>query len=114
MAERATSCEHYFATLQDRFIADAAKGVNATIFFDLKGDDGGEWTVTVADGTCEVATGKAVEKPTVTIKMKPAHFIDMSNGDLDGTKAFMTRKLKVSGSIPMAQKMKAFLPPLEK
>jgi prolyl-tRNA synthetase len=36
---------------------------------------------------------------------------DAYSFDLDGTKAFLTRKLKVSGNIPMAQKMKAFLPP---
>ena len=34
----------------------------------------------------------------------------MVNGDLDGTRAYMTRKLKIKGSIPMAQKMKKFLP----
>jgi putative sterol carrier protein len=31
---------------------------------------------------------------------------------MNGTMAFMTRKLKVGGSVPMAQRMNKFLPPL--
>jgi putative sterol carrier protein len=111
MSRRVGSIQEYFETLGERFIAPASKGVNATIVFDLaEGPDGGQWTVTVQNETCTVATGK-IEKPTVTITMKPADYLAMANGDLDGTKAFLTRKLKVSGNIPMAQKMKAFLPP---
>lgn len=114
MAERVSNVQEYFEKLGDRFVAAAAKGVNTTIFFDLAdGAGGGQWTVTVTDGAFSVATGKTVDKPGVTITMKPDHYVDMANGDLDGTKAFMTRKLKIAGSIPMAQKMKSFLPPLK-
>ena len=114
MAERVSNLQEYFEKLSDRFVAGPSKGVNATIFFDLAdGPNGGQWTMTVTDGTFSLDTGKAVEKPTVTITMKPEHYVEMANGDLDGTKAFMTRKLKIAGSIPMAQKMKSFLPRLK-
>ena len=33
-----------------------------------------------------------------------------ANGDLDGRKAFLTRKLKVKGNIALAQKMQKFFP----
>ncbi len=113
MIPKVSSCQEYFDTLDTRFIADAAAGVQATIVYDIAGDGGGQWTVTVEDGALAVEPG-AVDGPTVTIKMKADHYVDMVNGDLDGTRAFMTRKLKVAGSIPMAQKMKKFLPPAEK
>lgn len=108
MVARVNSCKEYFATLDDRFIADEAKGVNATYQYDLEGE--GTWTVTINDGTFEVAEG-AAPNPNVTYKMKADNYVKMVNGDLSGTKAFLTRKLKVSGSIPLAQKMNKFLPP---
>ena len=110
MVARVNDCKEYFATLDDRFIATEAKGVKATYQYDLDGDDGGTWTVTINDGAMEVAEGGSAS-PTVTYKMKAANYVKMVNGDLSGTKAFLTRKLKVSGSIPMAQKMNKFLPP---
>ena len=113
MSRRVGSVQEYFETLSERFVPTAAKGVNATILFDLSEgstDGSGQWLVTVQNETCTVAPGR-IEKPTVTITMKPTDYINMANGDLDGTKAFLTRKLKVSGNIPMAQKMKSFLPP---
>jgi len=37
----------------------------------------------------------------------------MANGDLDGRKAFLTRKLKVKGNIALAQKMQSSSPRAE-
>lgn len=113
MIPKVGSCDEYFATLDQRFDAAEAAGVSAVILYDIAGDGGGQWTVTVTDGAYDVTQG-APDAPTVTIKMKAPDYINMVNGDLDGARAFMTRKLKVSGSIPMAQKMKKFLPPAAK
>ena len=113
MADRINSVQEYFDKLQDRFIAEAAKGVNTKIMFDMTGDGGGQWTVSIADQAVSVSEGSC-EKPKVTVIMSATDYVDMANGDLDGTKAYMTRKLKVKGSIPMAQKMKKFLPPTKK
>ena len=60
--------------------------------------------------TCHnVATG-GVEKPTLNVMMDASKFVEMANGDLDGRKAFLTRKLKVKGNIALAQKMQKFFP----
>ncbi len=113
MIPKVGSCTEYFQTLDQRFNAGEATGVSATIVYDIAGDEGGTWTVTVNDGGFDVVEG-GCESPTVTIKMKAGDYIQMVNGEIDGARAFMTRKLKVSGSIPMAQKMKKFLPPAAK
>ena len=39
--------------------ADAAKGMNSTIQFNLSGDDGGQWYVAIKDGKAEVSKGTA-------------------------------------------------------
>ena len=42
--------------------------------FAISGEGGGEWTVTVADGTCSVEAG-ASDAPTTTIKMAAEDFV---------------------------------------
>jgi putative sterol carrier protein len=107
---RISSCKEYFETVGERFQPEQAKGIQATFVYELEGADGGTWTVRVADGKISVEPG-AVPDATVTYKMKAADYVQLANGDLNGAKAFLTRKLKVGGSIPMAQKMNKFLPP---
>jgi len=107
---RVASTAEYFDTLGDRFVADQAKGVNATMQYSLSGDGGGEWTITIEDGQYKGVQPGSIEKPTLNIMMDAAKFIEMANGDLDGRKAFLTRKLKVKGNIALAQKMQKFFP----
>ena len=102
--------QEYFDTLADRFDADHAKGVSCTLQYSLSGDGGGEWTVTIEDGVFKSVETGGTEKPTLNIMMDAAEFVEMSNGDLDGRKAFLTRKLKVKGNIAIAQKMQKFFP----
>jgi putative sterol carrier protein len=109
MAKVANTAE-YFDTLADRFLADHAKGVNATIQYTLAGEGGGEWTITIADGEYKGVESGGVEKPTLNVMMDAEKFVEMANGDLDGRKAFLTRKLKVKGNIALAQKMQKFFP----
>jgi putative sterol carrier protein len=102
------SVQEYFDTIQERFQPTEASGVDATFVYEL--DGAGTWTIRVKDAKLSVEPG-AIDKPTVTFKIKADDYVNLVNGDLNGAKAFLTRKLKVSGSIPMAQKMNKFLPP---
>lgn len=105
-----SNCQEFFDTLQDRFEPEAAKGVNAELVYDLSGDGGGQWTVKIADGALTGVDAGAIEKPTLTVMMDTDNFIKLQNGELDGRKAFLTRKLKVKGNIALAQKMQKFFP----
>ena len=105
-----SSVKQYFDTLPERFVASAAKGVKATYQFELAGDGGGTYHVTIDDGTMQVAEGPAAS-PNTTIKMTADDYVQMVNGKLSGTMAFMKGKLKVTGNVLLAQKMQAFLPP---
>ncbi len=109
MAKVANTAE-YFDTLADRVVPYQAKGVNARMQYSLSGDGGGEWTITIEDGQFKGVEAGSVEGPTLNIMMDAAQFIEMANGDLDGRKAFLTRKLKVKGNIGLAQKMQKFFP----
>ena len=106
---RVTNVKEYFETLPARFVAKAAKGLKAVFQFELAGDGGGTYHVTVDDGTMAVAEGPA-EKPSATLKMSAEHYVKMANGELNGAMAFMKGQLKVTGNVMLAQKMQAIFP----
>ncbi len=105
-----TSATNYFETLPQRFKPAGAAGVKATFQFELAGDGGGTWHVVVDDGTMAIHEGPS-EKPSSTIKMKAEDYVKMVNGQLNGTVAFMTGLMKISGNMILAQKMQAIFPP---
>jgi putative sterol carrier protein len=107
--QKFANVQESFDRIHERFKPDEASGVDATFVYEL--DGAGAWTICVKDAKLRCEPG-GVEKPTVTFKIKAKDYLDLINGDLNGAKAFLTRKLKVSGSLPMAQKMNKFLPPL--
>ena len=84
--------------------ADAAKGMNSTIQFNLSGDNGGQWYVTIKDGKAEVTKGTA-PSANMTMSMAAPDYVDMTTGKLNGQMAFMSGKLKISGDMGLAMKM---------
>jgi len=106
-AFKVSSVPEYFSTLQNRFEPEGAAGVDATFQFELGA--AGTYHVVVKDGGMTVVEG-ASAAPTTTIKMEGDNFVKMSNGELNGQMAYMTGKMKISGSIPMAMKMKTIFP----
>ncbi len=109
MTFKVTSTKEYFETLNKRFVGAQASGVEAVYQFELSGDEGGTWHVVVSNGTMAVHEG-AHASPTTTLKMKGDDYVKMSNGELNGQVAYMTGKMKISGSIPLAMKMKNIFP----
>src|SRR5947207_12092033 len=83
--------------------ADAANGMSSTIQFNLSGDNGGQWYVTIKDGKAEVTKGTA-SSPNMTLSMSASDYVDMTMGKLNGRLAFMAGKLKISGAMGLAMR----------
>nr|MBL0714546.1 SDR family NAD(P)-dependent oxidoreductase [Desulfobacterales bacterium] len=87
-----------FERMPEAFQADRAAGVALIFQYCISGPGGGDWQIAVKDQTCEVRAGKA-DKPTCTLIMAPADFVDMSSGKLDPMQAFTSGRLKIEGYI---------------
>lgn len=109
MAKRINSVQEYFDTLGERFVASASKGVNAIYQFEIGGDGGGTWHVIVNDGAMEVHSG-AHASPSSTVTSKAKDYVKIANGDMNGLRAVMTRKMRIAGNIVMARKMQNMFP----
>lgn len=97
------SVAQLFENMPKAFDASKAGDMNATVQFDLSGEDGGQWYVVVADGACDVEQG-AAESPTATIRMDADDYADLVAGDLNAMEAFMQQKIRVEGDLNTVMK----------
>lgn len=93
-----------FSAMPANLNADAAKGMNSVIQFNLSGDGGGNYHVVIKDGTCSVNEGSHAS-PNMTMTMAAQDYVDMISGKLNGQMAFMSGKLKIAGDMGLAMKM---------
>jgi hypothetical protein len=48
-----------FSEMEKAFQPDAAAGIDAIFQYNISGDSGGDWNITVKDQTCEIKEGQA-------------------------------------------------------
>lgn len=91
-----------FDGMSDAFVADQSAGVDVVFQYNISGDGGGDWYVTIKDQTCTVEVGSH-DSPTTTIKMDAGDFLAMMGGKLNAMKAFTSGKLKITGDMMKSQ-----------
>ena len=90
--------EELYNCLPERFSAEKAGNFEGRFQFNITGEGGGDFWVTVKDGGFDLGAG-SVEDPTCTIEMTFKNYADLNQGRISGQMAFMTRKMKVKGNI---------------
>ncbi len=98
-----------FNKMPEVFDADAAQGLDAVFQFEITGDGGGNWTIVVKDGACEISEGTH-DEPSVTLTMSAETWLGMINKEINGMQAFMGGQLKAAGDIMLAQRVEQLFP----
>jgi putative sterol carrier protein len=91
--------------LSARFKPEKAAGINITAQLTLTGPNGGDWVVIVKNQTLKVAKGLH-PSPELTLKIADQDFMDLVNGKLSTSKAFLTGKIHLNGNFAIALKLK--------
>ena len=90
--------------LPKAFQPEKAGSTNATIQFDLSGDQGGKYSLKIADGQVTPSKGEA-ESPNLTLSADAGDCVRIFTGQMDPTAAFMSGKLKIKGDMGLALKL---------
>jgi putative sterol carrier protein len=101
--------QEVFDSMRGSFQPAKAKGVHARYQWDLSGPQGGQWWIDVNDGKYTMGKGK-IENPSVTFVAKDKDWVAVSNGQLGGTWAYLTGRLKIRGDQGLARKLGEIFP----
>lgn len=104
MRIRYTNVKDLFDQMPERFDGQTAQGIRAVFQFDITGNGGGSWSVTIQDSTCTVTEGKHPD-PTVALSMSKETWLAIANMEINPFEAFMSGALRVSGDMLMAQRV---------
>ena len=101
--------QQVFDGMRQSFRANKAKGVHARYQWDLSGPNGGQWWIDVNDGTYKMGKGK-IDHPNVTFVATDKDWVAVCDGQLGGTWAYLTGRLKVRGDQGVARKLGEIFP----
>jgi putative sterol carrier protein len=99
------SAKEFFESLPSRANGSKTAGMHASYVFEIEG--GGTWTVKVEDGIVAVDEGDTGGE--CTISASEDTFERIVDGKQNPLTAYMTGKLKVSGDVSAALKLKTLL-----
>ncbi|HEY4716087.1 MAG TPA: SCP2 sterol-binding domain-containing protein [bacterium] len=88
--------------------AEKAKAINAVVQFDITGEGGGKFSLSLSPAG--IATTEAEDpqaKTTLTMDVK--NWKDLTLGKLNPQMAFMSGKLKIKGDMSIAMKLGQFM-----
>ena len=87
-----------------RFRPERAGRADAVIQFNLTGEGGGDWYITIKDRACTVNQGLA-EQPTASVQMEASTYVALATGKLGAMRAFTSGKVKASGDLTLMRRM---------
>ncbi len=111
MAE-AISVKPIFAGMPAGLNAEAAKDADVVYQFDLSGEGGGQFIVTIKNGVCTVDEGTA-PAPNATVSATVGDYLNIISGAYPFGLAFMNGRLKVEGDLRLVLRMGAYFAPAQ-
>lgn len=85
----------------------ALEGQETVFHFDISGDHGGQYTISVKDGKMKTEDGLTGE-PKCVVRASDENFINLVTGELNPMMAVLTGKVKISNQGEMMKYAKIF------
>ena len=82
----------------------AAGDLKTEIQFDISGEGGGKWAISIAGGRCDVRVGEGV-RPALTIESPADVWVKIARGEIDRPRALMQGLYKVKGDMNVLARM---------
>ncbi|XP_050546583.1 hydroxysteroid dehydrogenase-like protein 2 [Daktulosphaira vitifoliae] len=100
--------EKIFIKINTHLTPEVSKGTNACFLFVVKGDEDRTYFVDLT-GDGSAGKGKPVTKPDATLTMEADKLEELFDGKLKAADAYMSGKLKISGSLMKAMKLEKLM-----
>ena len=104
-----TTIKEFFQLLPGQLDLDAAEDLDAVYQFDLSGAQGGQYILTIREGSCRITEGMHAD-PHVVLSMAGEDCLKVLTGQLSGPAAAMSGRIKISGDIGLAMQLKGLFP----
>jgi putative sterol carrier protein len=104
-----TVLDRVFEEMPRRFDPAKAAGQGAVVQWNITGGDGGPHTyvVTIANGSCTAGRG-TTDSPDIALTLAIPVFLRLVAGVINGTTAFMSGQLALTGNVMTAMAMQAW------
>ena len=89
-----------------RFNAGNAEGLDAIVQFNITGEGGGQHYMTIQNQELTIVEGEHAD-PSITVTATFQDWLDMNLGKINPVVAMMSRKIRISGSLQLAMKLKS-------
>lgn len=100
-----TPKEFFEKILPERFDASKAADVDVVVQVSIKGENGGDWVVTIKDQKLDIKEG-GHPSPNLSLRMAEKDYLDLVNNKISAEKAFFTGKVQFKGNIALALKLR--------
>jgi putative sterol carrier protein len=105
--EFAMNTRELLYALPSKVSPSAVEGLETVFHFDIEGNRGGQYTISVAKGNVRVEDG-LVGEPKCVIRSSDENFINLVTGELNPMMAVLTGKVKISNQSEMLKYAKIF------
>ena len=98
-----------FQNIKSLLNADIVKSVGASYLFVLSGENQGNWVLDLKNGEGSVNEVSDEATTDVTFRMDSNNMVEMFQGKMSPTTAFMTGKMKIGGDFGKATKLEKLM-----
>jgi len=105
-----STTQEYIDAMKRAFQPGRADGLNVIYQLQVNGSGGGTWTITIANGQCNIASGPAA-RADAYIGMSTDNYLKLASGALNVAAAYQQGQVQVGGNPQLALKFTELFPP---